>query len=75
MKNSPAQNNLRAKTGTISGVSSLSGYVKTIDDEMLVFSMSMQNFITSTSAYKKAQDRIGAILAGWSRTRKQVAER
>ena len=69
MKKTPAEGNLRAKTGTISGVSSLSGYVQTIDGERLVFSMSMQNFIYPTRYYQRAQDKIGAILAGFSRFR------
>lgn len=67
MKKTPAEGNLRAKTGTISGVSSLSGYVQTLDGERLIFSMSMQNFIYPTRYYQKAQDKIGAILAGFSR--------
>jgi serine-type D-Ala-D-Ala carboxypeptidase/endopeptidase (penicillin-binding protein 4) len=67
MKRTPAEGNLRAKTGTISGVSSLSGYVQTRDGEMLVFSTTMQNFISPTRLYQRAQDKIGALLAGFSR--------
>ena len=68
MKKTPAEGNLRAKTGTISGVSSLSGYVQTLDGERLVFSMSMQNFIYPARLYQRAQDKIGALLAGFSRS-------
>jgi D-alanyl-D-alanine carboxypeptidase/D-alanyl-D-alanine-endopeptidase (penicillin-binding protein 4) len=67
MKRTPAEGNLRAKTGTISGVSSLSGYVQTFDGEMIAFSMTMQNFIYPTRLYQRAQDKIGALLAGFSR--------
>jgi D-alanyl-D-alanine carboxypeptidase/D-alanyl-D-alanine-endopeptidase (penicillin-binding protein 4) len=67
MKGTPAEGNLRAKTGTISGASSLSGYVRTADGERLAFSMLMQNFIYPTRLYQQAQDRIGALLAGFSR--------
>ena len=69
MKGTLAEGNLRAKTGTISGVSSLSGYVKTQEGETLTFSMSMQNFILPGRLYQRAQDRIGALLAGFSRNR------
>jgi serine-type D-Ala-D-Ala carboxypeptidase/endopeptidase (penicillin-binding protein 4) len=63
----PAACNLHAKTGNLNGVSCLSGYVLTRDGEMLAFSMMMQNFITSASNYLQAQDRIGALLADFSR--------
>jgi len=66
----PAACNLRAKTGNLNGVSCLSGYVQTHDGEMLVFSMMMQNFITPAANYHQAQDRIGALLAGFSRNKK-----
>jgi D-alanyl-D-alanine carboxypeptidase/D-alanyl-D-alanine-endopeptidase (penicillin-binding protein 4) len=69
MKKTPAEGNLRAKTGSISGVSALSGYVQTPDGERLIFSMSMQNFIFPSRLYQRAQDKIGAILAGFSRFR------
>lgn len=68
MSNYPAAGNLRAKTGTLNGVSCLSGYVQTRDGEMLAFSMMMQNFINSASDYRQAQDRIGSLLAEFSRT-------
>jgi PBP4 family serine-type D-alanyl-D-alanine carboxypeptidase len=63
----PAACNLRAKTGNLNGVSCLSGYVLTRDGEMLVFSMMMQNFITPSANYHQVQDKIGALLAGFSR--------
>ncbi len=69
MNGTPAERNLRAKTGSISGVSSLSGYVQTRDGETLAFSMLMQNFIGSNRPYRDAQDRIAALLAGFSRKR------
>ncbi|MBI3003866.1 MAG: D-alanyl-D-alanine carboxypeptidase/D-alanyl-D-alanine-endopeptidase [Ignavibacteriales bacterium] len=69
MKATSAEGNLRAKTGTISGVSSLSGYVRTRDGEMFAFSMMMQNFIGSSRYYRQAQDEIGILLARFSRHR------
>jgi D-alanyl-D-alanine carboxypeptidase/D-alanyl-D-alanine-endopeptidase (penicillin-binding protein 4) len=67
MKKTPAEANLRAKTGTISGVGTLSGYVQSLDGERLIFSMMMQNFVYPSRYYQSAQDKIGAILAGFSR--------
>ena len=67
MKGTPAQNNLHAKTGTLGGVSSLSGYVATADGEMLAFSIMMQNYIGSGEPYRKIQDAMGALMAGFSR--------
>jgi D-alanyl-D-alanine carboxypeptidase/D-alanyl-D-alanine-endopeptidase (penicillin-binding protein 4) len=67
MINTPAEANLRAKTGTLNGVSCLSGYVRTRDAEMLAFSMMMQNFLSSPEACRRAQDRIGILMANFSR--------
>ncbi len=75
MRQTPAQGNLRAKTGTINGVSSLSGYVQTVDGEKLAFAMTMQNFTLPTRLYQRAQDKIGALLAGFSRFGRTAAPR
>jgi PBP4 family serine-type D-alanyl-D-alanine carboxypeptidase len=69
MRASRAEDNVRAKTGTISGVSSLSGYVTTRDGDTLVFGMTMQDFIGSSSRYRQAQDRICELLANFSTER------
>jgi serine-type D-Ala-D-Ala carboxypeptidase/endopeptidase (penicillin-binding protein 4) len=68
MKNTLAAGNLRAKTGSLSGVSALSGYVRTLDGEMLGFSILMQNFPGAVKPYRGVQDAIGAYLAGLKRT-------
>ena len=68
MRGTPAQGNLRAKTGTLEGVSSLSGYVTTADGEELAFSILMQNFPLRAREYRRVQDRIGAFLAGLKRS-------
>ena len=62
-----AEGNVHAKTGSISGVSSLSGYVTTRDGEMLIFGMTMQDFILPSRAYRDAQDKICGILAEFRR--------
>ncbi len=67
MRGTPAENNLRAKTGTMTGASSLSGYVRTADGELLAFSILIQNYGTQARAYRQVQDRIGELLAGLRR--------
>lgn len=64
-----ATGNLHGKTGTLSGVSSMSGYVTTQDGEMLAFGMLMQNFVLPTRLFQLDQDKIGAVLARFSRRR------
>jgi len=68
MKGTPAQGNLRAKTGTLAGVSSLSGYVTMADGEQLAFSILMQHFPAGARRYRQVQDRIGAFLAELKRS-------
>lgn len=67
MKDTAAMGNLRAKTGTLTGVSCLSGYVHTLDGEPLVFSIMINNFVGPASTARRAQDAIGVLLAGFSR--------
>lgn len=45
MKETAAAGNVRAKTGTLNGVTSLAGYVKTNDDEELIFAMIINNHL------------------------------
>lgn len=63
MRDTPAQGNLRAKTGTLSMVRSLSGYVRTADGRLLEFSMLCNNWTTPQAAVDRVQDTIGAALA------------
>lgn len=67
MKDTAAMGNLRAKTGTLTGVSCLSGYVHTRDGEPLVFSIMLNNFVGPASKARRTQDEIGVLLAGFSR--------
>ncbi|HUE97149.1 MAG TPA: D-alanyl-D-alanine carboxypeptidase/D-alanyl-D-alanine-endopeptidase, partial [Longimicrobiaceae bacterium] len=66
MGGTAAARNLRAKTGTISGVSGLSGYVRATNGELLAFSI-YGNQLGSTWQAKRVEDGIGARLAGFSR--------
>lgn len=64
MKGTPAERNVRAKTGYVSWVSSLSGYVTTSSGEPLVFSILMNNHLTRAAPARAVQDKICALLAG-----------
>ncbi len=66
MFRTPAARNLRAKTGTLDGVSALSGMVRSADGERILFSI-MANGVPE-SATKRVEDRFGARLAGFRRT-------
>jgi D-alanyl-D-alanine carboxypeptidase/D-alanyl-D-alanine-endopeptidase (penicillin-binding protein 4) len=63
MKGTPAQGNLRAKTGTLDRARSLSGYVTTADGHQLIFSMLCNNWAGSVRDVERVQDAIGVYLA------------
>jgi len=65
MKGTLAENNVHAKTGTISGVSSLSGYVKSKNNHMLSFSIMVQNHVRKTYRATYYIDNICEVLAGY----------
>jgi serine-type D-Ala-D-Ala carboxypeptidase/endopeptidase (penicillin-binding protein 4) len=66
MHGTAAEGNLRAKTGTIDNVSSLSGYVRSRNGERLAFSI-ISNNVPSTWRAKRIEDAIGARLAAFDR--------
>jgi D-alanyl-D-alanine carboxypeptidase/D-alanyl-D-alanine-endopeptidase (penicillin-binding protein 4) len=66
MYRTPAAGNLRAKTGTIQGVSALSGVVQSQDGERLAFSI-IVNGTPSTTRAKRVENEIGVRLASFSR--------
>jgi serine-type D-Ala-D-Ala carboxypeptidase/endopeptidase (penicillin-binding protein 4) len=67
MINTPAQNNVHAKTGSLSGVSTLSGYVTSKNNHKIAFSILMQNFVGRSSTARNFQDRICELLAGYNK--------
>lgn len=66
MKGTPAEGNLRAKTGTLSSVASLSGYVTTAAGEHLVFSMILNNYPDANAVRRDSIDAIAILLASFA---------
>jgi len=66
MKGTPAAGNLRAKTGTLSSVASLSGYVTSAAGEHLVFSMMLNNYADANAVRKDSIDAIAVLLASFA---------
>ncbi|MEV6612225.1 D-alanyl-D-alanine carboxypeptidase/D-alanyl-D-alanine-endopeptidase [Kutzneria sp. NPDC051319] len=64
MGGTPAANNVHAKTGSMTGVSALSGYVTAADGEKLVFSLVSNNFLPAT--VKDVEDAVAVRLAGYN---------
>lgn len=62
MKESPAFKRVRAKTGTLRGASSLSGYLQSKKGHLIAFSILIQNYVGSANQARKIQDKICEIL-------------
>jgi D-alanyl-D-alanine carboxypeptidase/D-alanyl-D-alanine-endopeptidase (penicillin-binding protein 4) len=69
MRSTPAAGNVRAKTGTMSNIRSLAGYVTTRDGEALAFVAIVNNFEGAGALANQALDRIAVALASFSRAR------
>jgi len=67
LKGTRAANNLRAKTGTMSNVRSLAGYVKTRDGEQLAVVIMVNNYEGSGVEATQAIDRMVVRLADFTR--------
>lgn len=63
MHNTAAERRCEAKTGTLTGVSALSGYCRTRSGRDIAFSILM-NSVSSSSGARYRQDRIAARIAG-----------
>jgi D-alanyl-D-alanine carboxypeptidase/D-alanyl-D-alanine-endopeptidase (penicillin-binding protein 4) len=67
MRNTAGQGNVRAKTGTMSNIRALAGYVNTRDGEPLAFAIMVNNFEGPGADALQAIDTIAAKLAEFAR--------
>jgi len=66
MKGTPAQGNVRAKTGTLGTAASLSGYVFSAAGERLVFSVMVNNPPREPDAHVAFNDAVAVLLASFA---------
>ena len=64
MKTEPTVGNVKAKTGTLTAVSALSGYATTKDGELLVFSVLINNDL---AAVTPIEDQIATAIANYTK--------
>ncbi len=72
MKNTRAANNCHAKTGYLSGVSTIAGYVNGQDGTPFVFAIMINNHVCSEAACQLAQNTIIEMLANATTTRRSA---
>ncbi|MFQ5629080.1 MAG: D-alanyl-D-alanine carboxypeptidase/D-alanyl-D-alanine-endopeptidase [bacterium] len=70
MKGMAAERIVHAKTGTLSGVTTLSGFTTSQDGEVLAFSIMMSHFVGSARPFRDVQDRICDVLTRYRNTTK-----
>lgn len=65
MNGTPAENNVRAKTGTLGGVTTLSGYLTSKEGHDIVFSIMIENYVESPDTGRYFQNKICNLLIGY----------
>lgn len=65
LRGTAAENNLHAKTGSMAGVSSLSGYITDADGRRLVFSMISNNYLSDAAPIRALENRVALALTQW----------
>lgn len=63
MTEGPAAGNVTGKTGSLTTVTALSGYVTTIDGKDLIFSVMINNYMGTAASVKAIEDEIAIMLA------------
>lgn len=58
LRTNGCKGNIRAKTGTMLSVSSLSGYIYTVKNNLVIFAIMMDNYVLDTKTIKKIEDKI-----------------
>lgn len=71
MTRSLAEKSVLAKTGSMNNISTICGFIKTRNGEMLAFSIMLNNFTAPQSLAHNLQDLIAMRLASFSRKTKQ----
>lgn len=66
MRGTPAENNLRAKTGSLSSAASLAGYVTTAAGEKLAFAIMVNNYSREVDPRAACIDPIAVLLASFN---------
>lgn len=72
MRDTAAEGNLRGKTGSMTHVSALSGFVHTRDGEKLVYAILLNGY--SEGSLKNLEDRIGTALAEFTRKEEEEVQ-
>ncbi|MGY2400916.1 D-alanyl-D-alanine carboxypeptidase/D-alanyl-D-alanine endopeptidase [Pseudomonas sp. SDO5271_S396] len=65
LRDTAAENNLHAKTGSMAGVSSLSGYITDASGRRLVFSMVSNNYLSDAAPVRALENRVALALTQW----------
>ena len=67
LRESRAKGNVHAKTGFLTGIRCLSGYLTTKDDESVAFSIMVNNYAVPTKEINELQDQLILRLVNFSR--------
>ena len=65
LRGTAAENNLHGKTGSMAGVSSLSGYITDAEGRRLVFSMISNNYVSDAAPIRALENRVVQALTQW----------